>query len=130
MCIHVYILYFTSIEIVTIKFDFELQGIEKSFFRFERQTVEIAAGPEPNATDRVRVSARRSDHIADDEGRAGLSRLAGRIVQTVRKVVDHAVVGGRTQNATVGVRQGHVLSKRFVAKTVQPPRQSDKLYRS
>lgn len=107
------------------------QGNEKQIFRFKRQTAKAAVGAEPNAADRVGMSVGRGDHIADDEGRANVSGLAGRSVQEVRTMVDHAVVGGRAENTAVcvvAVCERLVLPQRFVAATDQPPRQLRQLH--
>jgi len=105
-----------------------LQRGEEQIFRLERQTVKIAFGPEPNSVDRVGLSSGRGDYTADDEGRASLSGFAGRFVQKVRTMVDHAVVGNRSQNTAVGVaaiHKRHVLRpQRCVTEAIQPPRQS------
>lgn len=111
-----------------------LQGIEEQVCRPKGQTVEIAVGAEPNATDGVGLSAGRGHNIANDEGRQGVPGSAGRSVQKVRTMVDHAVVGDRAENTAVGVaavRPGHVLPQRFVAQAfVQRARPRGQLYRS
>lgn len=119
------------VEVSEYDCNFHFQGSQEPFFRFKRQTVKTAAGAEPNAADRGRMSAGRGDNIADDEGRASLSGPAGRFVQKIRTVVDHAVLGSGSENAsirTAAISERHVLSQWIVSETHQPSGQLRKLY--
>lgn len=58
------------------------------------------------------MSPGRGDNIADDESGPSLSGFAGRLVQEIRTMVDHAIFKRRTQNTAIGIAaigERHVL---------------------